>query len=96
MAKMAKDWKTIQEVLKGVIETLNSLIDEDKAQEEPETAVVITLPEIRAVLANVSRSGKTAEVRNLLKKFNSNKLSEVKVEDYPALMEEAKVLNDAS
>ena len=93
---MAKDWKTIQEVLKGVIETLNSLIDEDKAQEEPETAVVITLPEIRAVLANVSRSGKTAEVRNLLKKFNSNKLSEVKVEDYPALMEEAKVLNDAS
>ena len=93
---MAKDWKTIQEVLKGVIETLNSLIDEDKAQEEPEKAVVITLPEIRAVLANVSRSGKTAEVRNLLKKFNSNKLSEVKVEDYPALMEEAKVLNDAS
>lgn len=93
---MAKDWKTIQEVLKGVIETLNSLIDEDKAQEEPETAVVITLPEIRAVLANVSRSGKTAEVRNLLKKFNSNKLSEVKVEDYPALMEEAKALNDAS
>ena len=93
---MAKDWKTIQELLKGVVETLNSLIDEDKEQATPEKAVVITLPEIRAVLANVSRSGRTAEVRNLLKKFNSNKLSEVKEEDYPALMKEAKELNDAS
>ena len=93
---MAKDWKTIQEVLKGVVETLNSLIDEDKEHATPEKAVTITLPEIRAVLANVSRSGRTAEVRNLLKKFNSTKLSEVKEEDYPALMKEAKELNDAS
>lgn len=90
---MSNNWK---EVIKGVIETLSSLINEDEVQVEPEKAVVITLPEVRAVLAEASRNGKTAEVRNLLKKYNSNKLSEVKEEHYPALMKDAQELNNAS
>ena len=96
---MPKDWKTVKEVLKVVINSLQSLISEDEEQAEPkviEKAVAITLPEIRAVLAEVSRNGRTAEVKALLNKYKANKLSEVKEEDYPALMEEAKVMQDAS
>ena len=96
---MPKDWKTVKEVLKVVINSLQSLINEDEEQTEPEVvekAVAITLPEIRAVLAEVSRNGRTAEVKALLNKYKANKLSEVKEEDYPALMEDAKVMQDAS
>ena len=96
---MPKDWKTVKEVLKVVINSLQSLINEDEDQAEPEViekAVAITLPEIRSVLAEVSRNGRTAEVKALLNKYKANKLSEVKEEDYPALMEDAKVMHDAS
>ena len=47
---------------------------------------------MRAILAEKSADGKTAEVKALLTKFDAGKLSGVKPEDYPALLEEAKKL----
>ena len=47
------------------------------------------LEDVRALLAEKSGAGKTAEVKALLMKYDAGKLSGVKPEDYPALMEEA-------
>lgn len=59
--------------------------------EKPKTPV-ITIDQVRAVLAEKSGQGKTKEVKALLYKYDAGKLSGVKPEDYPALMEEAQKL----
>ncbi len=50
------------------------------------------LAEVRALLAEISRSGKTAEVKRLLEGHGCEKLSEVKEEFYEELMKEARAL----
>ena len=51
-----------------------------------------TLEGIRALMAQKTQEGKSKEVKELLQKFGAAKLSAVKPEDYPALMQEAQVL----
>ena len=50
------------------------------------------LAEVRALLAEISRGGKTAEVKKLLESHGCEKLSEVESEFYEELMEEARAL----
>lgn len=52
----------------------------------------VTVEDIRAVLAQKSQDGKTKEIKALLGKFGAVKLSAVKSEDFPALLQEAQVL----
>jgi len=49
----------------------------------------ITLEQVRSVLAEKSRGGHTAEVRELLGRHGANKLSEINPAEYPALLAEA-------
>ena len=48
----------------------------------------VTLEEVRAVLAEKSREGKTTEVKELLTKFGVNKLSELDASKYDELLKE--------
>lgn len=59
----------------------------DLGKEKP-----VAVEDIRAVMAQKSQDGKTKEIRELLGKFGAVKLSAVKPEDYPALLQEAQVL----
>ena len=59
-----------------------------QAQEEKP----LTLEEVRAVLAEKSRAGHTAEVRELLNKHGADKLSGIDPVEYAALLAEAEVL----
>ena len=52
----------------------------------------LTLEEVRAVLADKSRTGHTAEIRELLKKYGASKLSLVDPKHYEDLLREAEVL----
>ena len=61
------------------------------AKQEPEEKP-LTLEEVRAVLAEKSRSGHTEEVRALLAKHGADKLSEIDPAEYAALLAEAEVL----
>jgi len=54
----------------------------------------LTLEAVRAVLADKSRSGYTAEVRALLEKHGAAKLSEIDPAKYPALLGEAEGLGN--
>lgn len=60
----------------------------------PETPAqkTISIEEIRAVLASKAQAGKRREVKELLLKYDSGKLSGVKPEDYAALMADAEAL----
>jgi len=65
--------------------------DAKPAKQEPEEKP-LTLEEVRAVLAEKSRSGHTEEVRALLNKHGADKLSEIDPTEYAALLAEAEVL----
>lgn len=63
-----------------------------KEKQKPE----IKLEDVRAVLAEKSRAGHTAEVRALLQKFGAAKLSEIDPANYEALMKDAEVIGNGS
>lgn len=50
----------------------------------------VTIEQVRAVMAEKSQAGLTAQVKALLETFGANKLSAVNPEDYEALLEAAK------
>lgn len=64
-------------------------IEQEAPKEEKPT---VTMEQVRAVLAQKSKDGKKVQVKALLLKYDSGKLSGVKPEDYPALLAEAEVL----
>ncbi|RKI76690.1 hypothetical protein D7V83_19430, partial [bacterium 0.1xD8-71] len=69
---------------------------QDTAKAQPEKAEAqqenpATLEGIRALMAQKTQEGKSKEIRELLQKYGAAKLSAVKPEDYPALMQEAQV-----
>lgn len=66
--------------------------DTAKAQPEAQQEKPATLEGIRALMAQKTQEGKSKEIKELLQKYGAAKLSAVKPEDYPALMQEAQVL----
>lgn len=93
--------------LRNAAQSLNAVADSLEAlfsDSEPETPVQpappaphpksITLEQVRAVLAEKSRDGHTAEVRALLEKHGAAKLSEIAPKEYAALLAEAEALGN--
>ena len=66
--------------------------DAAKAQPETQQENPATLEGIRALMAQKTQEGKSKEIKELLQKYGAAKLSAVRPEDYPALMQEAQVL----
>lgn len=59
---------------------------------EKAASPIVTIEDIRKVLAEKSRAGKTEQVRELLQKYGANKLSAVDEQHYASLLEDAKGL----
>ena len=68
----------------------------EKVAAKPEPKPQLTLEQVRAVLAEKSRAGHTAAVRELLLKYGASKLSQIAPANYEALLREAEVLGDAT
>lgn len=71
--------------------------EEIPTEETPVTeppAPPLRLEDVRSVLAEKSRAGHTAEVRELLKRHGAERLSAVAPEEYPALMAEAEEIGN--
>lgn len=77
---------TVAEVAEAPKKTRKS---EPAPKAEP---ALITLEEVRAKLAAISQAGKKTEVAALINEFGVSKLTEVKSEDYAALMAKAEKL----
>lgn len=95
---------TIQE-LHSVATTINEIAewlssqfisDDSTAVENSEKKPALTLEEVRTVLAEKSRNGFTAEIKELLKKYGASKLSEVDSKNYEALLKDTEELNNAT
>lgn len=58
-------------------------------QPKPEPVAEVKLETVRAALAKLTKAGKAAQVKQLLQEFGAARLTEVKAEDYPALLAKA-------
>ena len=77
--------------LRNAAQTLLTLADK---MTPPSTPQPIKLEQVRAVLAEKSRDGHTAKIRELLEKHGSTKLSEIDPAKYQTLLTEAENLKN--
>lgn len=76
-----------------VVEADAKVIDAQEVKELPAEKEV-TLEDVRAVLAQKSQAGMTAEVRELITKYGGTRLSDIDQAQYKALLAEAEVLGN--
>lgn len=69
--------------------------NEPKPEPQLEEEKPLTLEDVRAVCADKSRQGFTAEGKAILTKHGADKLSEVDLAEYKSLLVEAEVLGNA-
>ena len=106
MSKMSELDLCVSE-LRSAAQSLNTVADSltalfsgsqpESSSVQPEskpTSKPLTLEEVRAVLAEKSRNGHTAKIRELLEKYGAAKLSEIDPQKYAALLAEAEVLGN--
>lgn len=91
--------RDFHEACNAVIVACNDVMARCEAilgRNEPESkeAEPLTLERVRGALAEKSRAGFTAEVRELLVKHGASKLSEIDPKEYAALLAEAEVLGN--
>ncbi|MCD7752236.1 MAG: hypothetical protein LUI10_10950 [Lachnospiraceae bacterium] len=95
---MSEIYKTLAEGYEKLAAAYRTLAEGDPATEatpdkqEARAPVPISIEEVRAVLASKTQAGKRKEVKSLLLKYDSGKLSAVKPEDYAALLADAEAL----
>lgn len=105
MSKMSEldlcvgELRSAAQSLNTVADSLTSLFSgsQPRTSVQPEskpTSKPLTLEDVRAVLAEKSRNGHTAKIRELLEKHGAAKLSEIDPKNYAALLAEAEVLGN--
>ncbi len=86
LQNVLSDIRCCSEVLMRAAATLETLFGAEAQAPTP------TLEDVRAVLAEKSREGHTAEIRLLLERHGAPKLSQIDPSKYVALLREAQVL----
>ena len=93
--------KELEKAATKLIEEIDSLVELVTAEPEEKEPVVeapkktITLEDVRSYLTNLSRDGHTKEVKALLGKYGAIRLSDIKEEDYEALLHDAEAITNA-
>lgn len=110
LSQLIEELKQCGNTLIGISEDLKNLFSgsEDAKETEPKTKITeeapaktpkkektLSLEDVRAVMADKSRKGYTAEVKALLTKRGVSKLSDVDAKDYAALLAEVEVIGNA-
>ena len=90
-AKLREILSVVNDILAAISDIAGSIESAlSNSQEKPkEIKNSVTLEKVRGLLAQKSRAGKTAEVKELLTKFGVNKLSELDASKYDELLKEA-------
>lgn len=90
--------RELRDIASSINEIANWLTDAfgntDGAEAAPVTEKTYSLEEVRAILAEKSRDGFTAQIRDLLQKYGASKLSEVVPTRYGGLVADAEVLGN--
>lgn len=96
---VAEGMRVLADSIQAVAEAL--MVQEPTGTIQPELPTVpskpapkpVTLEQVRAVLADKSQAGFTAEVRSLLEKYGATKLSQIDPVNYAALLADAEALS---
>ena len=102
MSKMSEMASTIEELRKSAAaisdaaDWLAEQFSGDEPAPEAPAEPVLTPEAVRAVLADKSRAGYTAQIRSLLQKYGADKLSGVDPANYNALLEDVEGLSHAT
>lgn len=100
LAAELAELKHCGEILIGISETLTQMFSSDATEDKQEQTKepkdkqekALMLTDVRKVLAEKSRNGHTAQVKELLIKYGADKLSEIDPSKYAALLAEVEVL----
>ena len=104
LASIIQELRACSDALTAIADDLASLFmsteekqDEKLSPEEPQGSTkakpALRLEDVRAVLAEKSRAGLTAKVRELIAKYGAQRLSDVDPAKYDELLSEAEVLH---
>jgi hypothetical protein len=91
LLRIADNLKELSKIVVMMAEEMTSTNVTKKEEIKPDIKKeeVITIEQVRAVLAEKSQSGKQPEVKALILKFGANKLTDVDPSHYKALLMEA-------
>lgn len=101
MSDMAETIKELRDAAAAINDAANWLCQQFSGSEvkapEPDTKLepALKLEDVRAVLADMSRKGHTAEIRAMLQKYGAAKLSGIDPANYPALLKDVEGLDHA-
>lgn len=106
LSQLIEELNRCGNTLIGISEELKNLFSgsEDAEKTEPKTKTAekaskeektLSLEDVRAVMADKSRKGYTAEVKALLTKRGVNRLSDIDPKEYAALLAEVEVIGNA-
>ena len=100
LAHIIEELRNAATALCSVAENLSTLFADQAEQSATSTQTnqkaekSLTLEAVRAVLAEKSRDGHTADIRALLEKHGAPKLSEIDPDKYAALLADAEALGN--
>lgn len=106
LSQLIEELNRCGNTLIGISEELKNLFSgsEEAEKTEPKTKTAekaskkektLSLEDVRAVMADKSRKGYTAEVKALLTKRGVNRLSDIDPKEYAALLAEVEVIGNA-
>ncbi|WP_124060525.1 DNA ligase [Gordonibacter sp. Marseille-P4307] len=90
-----RDIKSATSYIDAVVDQVIGALGGESVQtatQAPEPQPQLKLEDVRAILADMSRAGYTAQIRALLGKYGAAKLSEVDPAHYAALLQDAEAI----
>jgi len=95
VAELRKCGEALITVSENLAELFSGQGETQPQQAHPETEPrAPTLEEVRAVLAQKSVNGHTAEIQSLIKKYGADKLSQIDPAHYASILAEAEALGN--
>lgn len=100
LALVIEELRNAAAALCSIAENLSTLLADQAEQSTTPTQMIqktvkpLTLEAVRAVLAEKSRDGHTADIRALLEKHGATKLSEIDPAKFAALLADAEALSN--
>ena len=97
LLKVAEDLKNLSESVQSVCTVVSEGLSPEEEQEQEQEQIEdksVEFEKVRGVLANKSREGHTAKIKEIIKKYGADKLSEVDPKEYPAILKEVEGLKD--
>ena len=89
LASQLNELKHCGETLISIAETLTAMFSAEEPAPEEKS---YSFTDVRGILADKSRMGHTAAVKDLLRKYGAEKLSELAPENYAAIVADAEAL----